>query len=39
MGLLRPNTIALMNLTNRMELSASGALDLADLPWGRISVV
>lgn len=39
MGLLRPNTIGLVNLTDRMELSASGALDLDDLPSGRISVV
>lgn len=39
MRLLGPNTIGLVNLTDRMVLSASGALELADLPSGRISVV
>ncbi len=39
MRLLGPNTIGLVNLTDRMVLSASGALELGDLPTGRISVV
>ncbi|MGH7034811.1 MAG: acetate--CoA ligase family protein, partial [Stellaceae bacterium] len=39
MRLLGPNTIGLVNLTDRVILSASGALELGDLPAGRISVV
>lgn len=39
MRLLGPNTIGLVNLTDRMVLSASGALELGELPTGRISVV
>jgi len=39
MRLLGPNTIGLVNLTERVMLSASAALELGDLPAGRISVV
>lgn len=39
MRLLGPNTIGLVNLTDRITLSASGALELADLPMGDIAVV
>ncbi|WP_201305861.1 acetate--CoA ligase family protein [Roseomonas harenae] len=39
MRLLGPNTIGLVNLTDRITLSASGALEIGDLPAGRISVV
>ncbi|HEX8930233.1 MAG TPA: acetate--CoA ligase family protein, partial [Actinomycetota bacterium] len=37
--LLGPNTIGLVNLTDGIMLSASGALEVGDLPAGRISVV
>lgn len=39
MRLLGPNTIGLVNLTDRITLSATGALEIGDLPAGRISVV
>jgi acyl-CoA synthetase (NDP forming) len=39
MRLLGPNTIGLVNLTDRIVLSASGALEFADLPAGGLSVV
>lgn len=39
MRLLGPNTIGLVNLNDRVALSASGALEIDDLPPGRISVV
>jgi acetate---CoA ligase (ADP-forming) len=39
MRLLGPNTIGLVNLNDGVVLSASGALEIADLPTGRISVV
>jgi acyl-CoA synthetase (NDP forming) len=39
MRLLGPNTIGLVNLTDRIMLSATGALEVEDLPAGRISVV
>ena len=39
MRLLGPNTIGLVNLTDRIVLSASGALEIEDLPPGRISLV
>jgi len=39
MRLLGPNTIGLVNLSDGVVLSASGALEIDDLPTGRISVV
>ena len=39
MRLLGPNTIGLVNLTDRIMLSATGALEVGNLPAGRISVV
>lgn len=39
MRLLGPNTIGLVNLADRIVLSASGALEFEDLPAGRISLV
>jgi acetate---CoA ligase (ADP-forming) len=39
MRLLGPNTIGLINLSDGVVLSASGALEIDDLPMGRISVV
>lgn len=39
MRLLGPNTIGLVNLTDGMMLSATGALEVGALPKGRISVV
>lgn len=39
MRLLGPNGIGYVNLTDRVILSASGALEIGDLPQGRISVV
>lgn len=39
MRLLGPNTIGLVNLTDRMMLSATGALEVENLAAGRISVV
>lgn len=39
MRLLGPNTIGLVNLTDRITLSASGALEVGELPPGRISLV
>jgi acetate---CoA ligase (ADP-forming) len=39
MRLLGPNTIGVVNLSDGVVLSASGALEIADLPTGRISVV
>ncbi len=39
MRLLGPNTIGLVNLTDRIVLSASGALEFEDLPSGGLSVV
>lgn len=39
MRILGPNTIGLVNLTERIVLSASGALEMDPLPAGRIGVV
>lgn len=39
MRVLGPNAIGLVNLTDHVVLSASGALAVSDLPAGRISVV
>lgn len=39
MRLLGPNTIGLVNLTDRIVLSATGALEAADLPAGGVSLV
>ena len=39
MRLLGPNAIGLVNLTDKIMLSASGALEMADLPAGNIAVV
>lgn len=39
MRLLGPNTIGVVNLTNRIVLSASGALEFENLPPGGLSVV
>jgi acyl-CoA synthetase (NDP forming) len=39
MRLLGPNTIGLVNLTDKITLSASGALELEDLPAGSIGVI
>ena len=39
MRLLGPNTIGLVNLTDRITLSATGALELEDFEAGRIGVV
>jgi acyl-CoA synthetase (NDP forming) len=39
MRLLGPNTIGLVNLTDGIMLSATGALEVGELPSGRISVV
>jgi acyl-CoA synthetase (NDP forming) len=39
MRLLGPNTIGLVNVDDRVMLSVTGALELGDLPAGRISVV
>lgn len=39
MRLLGPNTIGLVNVAEHVMLSASGALELGDLPAGKISVV
>ena len=39
MRLLGPNTIGLVNLSDRITLSASGALELSELPAGNIAVV
>lgn len=39
MRLLGPNTIGLVNLTDRIVLSATGALEFEDLPSGGLSVV
>jgi acyl-CoA synthetase (NDP forming) len=39
MRLLGPNTIGLVNLTDRIVLSASGALEVEELTAGRISLV
>jgi acyl-CoA synthetase (NDP forming) len=39
MRLLGPNTIGLVNLTDRIVLSASGALEVEELHAGRISLV
>ncbi|MGG5807678.1 acetate--CoA ligase family protein [Falsiroseomonas sp. CW058] len=39
MRLLGPNTIGLVNLADGIVLSASGALEVGDLPRGRISLV
>jgi acyl-CoA synthetase (NDP forming) len=39
MRLLGPNTIGLVNLTDGIMLSATGALEVGSLPRGRISVV
>ncbi|RKK05878.1 CoA-binding protein [Pseudoroseomonas wenyumeiae] len=39
MRLLGPNTIGLVNLTDGMMLSATGALEVGNLATGRISVV
>ncbi|OWW21143.1 acetate--CoA ligase family protein [Noviherbaspirillum denitrificans] len=39
MRLLGPNTIGLVNLTDNIVLSASGALEMDDLPVGSIGVV
>ena len=39
MRLLGPNTIGLVNLTDRITLSATGALEVGELHAGRISVI
>jgi acyl-CoA synthetase (NDP forming) len=39
MRLLGPNTIGLVNLADGIVLSASGALEIEDLPAGRISLI
>jgi acyl-CoA synthetase (NDP forming) len=39
MRILGPNTIGLVNITDRIMLSATAALEIGDLPAGRISVV
>ena len=39
MRLLGPNTIGLVNLTDGIMLSATGALEVGELPPGRISLV
>ena len=39
MRLLGPNTIGLVNVTEKVMLAASGALELDELPEGKISVV
>lgn len=39
MRLLGPNTIGIVNLVDRVVLSASGALELNDLPVGGVSLV
>jgi acetate---CoA ligase (ADP-forming) len=39
MRLLGPNTIGLVNVTNRIMLSASGAMELEEFPAGRVAVV
>jgi acetate---CoA ligase (ADP-forming) len=39
MRILGPNTIGLVNLTNNIVLSASGALEMAHFPAGSIGVV
>lgn len=39
MRILGPNTIGLVNLTDRITLSASGALDMDELLAGRVAVV
>ncbi|WP_447733070.1 acetate--CoA ligase family protein [Pseudomonas shirazensis] len=39
MRILGPNTIGLVNLTDRVTLSASGALDMDQLLAGRVAVV
>ncbi|WP_459618635.1 acetate--CoA ligase family protein [Bordetella sp. 2513F-2] len=39
MRLLGPNTIGLVNLRDRIVLSASGALEMAELPAGNIALV
>lgn len=39
MRLLGPNTIGLVNLIDHITLSATGALEIGDLPAGRISVI
>ena len=39
MRLLGPNAIGLVNLTDRITLSASGALEMDEIPAGKIAVV
>lgn len=39
MRILGPNTIGLVNLSARIPLSASGALEASDLPAGQVAVV
>nr|WP_300310542.1 acetate--CoA ligase family protein [Halomonas sp.] len=39
MRILGPNTIGLVNLSARIPLSASGALEVSDLPTGHVAVV
>ena len=39
MGILGPNTIGLVNLTDRVTLSASGALEIDDLQPGAVGLV
>lgn len=39
MRILGPNTIGLVNLSARIPLSASGALEISDLPAGHVAVV
>ena len=39
MRILGPNTIGLVNLTDKIVLSASGALEMEDFPIGNIGVV
>ena len=39
MRLLGPNTIGLVNVTDRIMLSASGAMELAEFPTGSIALI
>ena len=39
MRLLGPNTIGLINVTDRIMLSASGALEMEEFPHGNIALV
>ena len=39
MRILGPNTIGLVNLTDRIPLTASGAMEMSDFPVGRIALL